>query len=394
TARLPDGRTVGASLKLRGDVYCVQFPHPTEKGKYVEKSTGCTRITDAQNEGSQIVLRCYSPTIAPDPKTATWEIVMADLEADTGLRERSLEAYTSILNVFRRYVPLSKGPGDVTVEIAKAFAAKYARDGFKRGHASDAKAYPRSAKTVENAIRKLSALWNKLMPKYVTSNPWEHVTRPKLPKTLPSVPSEDEVTAFFAWLERRHPGWLLPRLFVELKALAGCRLNDLCQLRSYQFDPKAHTIRITPSQDKTGRERVIPLPPDLSALLDTAKGPTYLWERYLEESKRHRPAKITKKRTDFTPALMYHGMQNIFREYAEQGGKLRSHGLRKRAITLMAMATQNVDQTAEAIGIDAQTARKYYLDAKQAFDGSELFKKMATVLRPQNGPQKSDPDSK
>jgi integrase len=390
TYPLPDGRAVGASLKLRGDIYAVQFPHPTETGKYVEKSTGCTTISDAQREGSLIVLRHYSPTIAPDPRTATWESVVADLAADAGLRERSLEAYTSILNVFRRYVPLSKGPGDVTAEIAKAFTAKYARDGFKRGHASDAKAYPRSAKTVENAIRKLSALWNKLMPKYVTSNPWEHVKRPTVPKTVPSVPTEDEVTAFFAWLDRRHPGWLLPRLFVELKALAGCRLNDLAQLRTDQFDAKAHTIRITPSQDKTHRERVIPIPSDLSALLDQLKGETYLWERYLEESRTHRPSKRTKKRTDFTPALMYHGMQNIFREYAEQGGKLRSHGLRKRAITLMTLATQNVDQTAEAIGIDAQTARKYYLDAKKAFEGSDLFKKLASVLRPQNAPQNSD----
>jgi hypothetical protein len=148
TFPLPDGRTVGASLKLRGDVYCVQFPHPTEKGEVRRESAGCTRITDAQNEGSQIVLRCYSSTITLDPKMATWEIVLDDLETDTGLRERSLEAYTSILNFFRRYVPLSQGPGDVTVEIAKAFAAEYARDGFRRGHASDAKVYSRSMKTV------------------------------------------------------------------------------------------------------------------------------------------------------------------------------------------------------------------------------------------------------
>ena len=394
TFPLPDGRAVGASLKVRGDIYAIQFPHPTKKGRYVEKSTGCKTISDAQREGSQIVLRYYNPTIAADPRAATWEVVVADLEAETGLRERSLEVYTSILNVFRRHVPLSQGPGDVTVEIAKAFAAKYAKDGFRRGHASDAKVYPRSKKTVENAVRKLSALWNKLRPKYLASNPWEHVKRPTLPKTLPSIPTEDEVTAFFAWLDRRHPGWLLPRLFVELKALAGCRLNDLCQLRSWQFDPRGHTLRITPTQDKTHRERVIPIPPDLSALLDKTKGKTYLWERYLEESRTHRPSKKTKNRTDFAPALMYHGMQNIFREYAEQGGKLRSHGLRKRAITLMTLATQNVDQTAEAIGIDAQTARKYYLDAKKAFDGSDLFIRLASVLRPQNGHQNSEPESK
>lgn len=391
---LSDGRTVGASLKLRGDVYCIQFPHPTEKGKYVEKSTGFTTINDAQTEGAKIILRHYSPTIAPDPKTATWETIVADLAADSHLRERSLEVYTSMLNVFRRYVPDSKGPGDVTEEIAKAFLKKYASDGFKRGHASDAKKYPRSKKTVENAVRRLSALWEKMKPKYVATNPWEHVKRPTVPKTLPSVPTEDEVTKFFNWLETRHPGWALPRLFVEVKALSGCRLNDLAQLRTDQFDAKGQTITIQPHQDKTHRERKIPLPADLAAVLDTAKGETYLWEKYLEESRTHRPSKKTKKRTEFTPELMYHGMQNIFREYAEAGGKLRSHGLRKRAITLMTLATQNVDQTAEAIGIDAQTARKYYLDAKKAFGGNDLLKKMAAILRPQNGPQNGEAEAK
>ena len=72
-------------------------------------------------------------------------------------------------------------------------------------------------------------------------------------------------------------------------------------------------------------------------------------------------------------------MKNIFREYGSTGGKLRSHGLRKRAITLTALATQNVDQTAEAIGIDPATARKYYLDAKAAYNG-------AGVLQPQAAP--------
>lgn len=390
TYPLPDGRTVGASLKTRGEVFAIQFPHPLEKGKYVEKSTGCTTISDAQTEGAKIVLRYYSPTIAPDPKTATWEIILAELTADSHLRERSLEVYTSILNVFRRYVPATTGPGDVTVDIAKAFVKKYGSDGFKRGHASDAKRYPRSKKTVENAVRRLSALWEKMKSKYITSNPWEHVKRPTVPKTLPSVPTEDEVQAFFNWLETRHPGWLLPRLFVEVKALSGCRLNDLCQVQSWQFDPIKHTITIQPNQDKTHRERAIPLPADLAAALDKAKGETYLWERYLEESKTHRPSKKTKHRTEFTPELMYHGMQNIFREYVEQGGKLRSHGLRKRAITLMTLATQNVDQTAEAIGIDAQTARKYYLDAKTAFGGNDLLKKMASILRP----QKTEPEAK
>lgn len=67
----------------------MQFPHPMEKGKYVEKSTGCTTASDAQSEGSEIVQQYYSPTIVLDPKTATWEIVMAELQTDSGPRKRT-----------------------------------------------------------------------------------------------------------------------------------------------------------------------------------------------------------------------------------------------------------------------------------------------------------------
>lgn len=87
----------------------------------------------------------------------------------------------------------------MTADIAKAFMRKYVADGFKRSQATDTKKYPRSPKTVENAARKLSALWNMMMPKYFVSNPWEHVTRVKVLTTLPNVPTEDNVQQFFNW---------------------------------------------------------------------------------------------------------------------------------------------------------------------------------------------------
>jgi hypothetical protein len=38
--------------------------------------------------------------------------------------------------------------------------------------------------------------------------------------------------------------------------------------------------------------------------------------------------------------------------------------------------------TAQAIGINPQTARRYYLDAQAVFDSDALLKKMAGVLNP------------
>jgi predicted ArsR family transcriptional regulator len=48
----------------------------------------------------------------------------------------------------------------------------------------------------------------------------------------------------------------------------------------------------------------------------------------------------------------------------------------------MVGATGSVDQTAEALGVHPETARKHYRDARQAFNSEELFKRMAGVLVP------------
>lgn len=376
---LPNHTRVGYSLKQRGDIFRVQFADPDHAGKYREVTTGCRTSADAHVEAAKLVLKAYAPHLPPDPKRVKWEDALAELEKGTHLRDRSLEVYTSTLRIFRSFVE-SKGPADVTVEVAKQFRRRYATSGFKRSDKEDARVYPRSAKTVENALRRLSGLWSHLKKLgYATTNPWEDIPRPTVPKKAPVVPTEDDVTQFFTWLDTKFPGWEVPRLFVEVKALSGCRLNDLCQVLSCQLDVKTKTLTIRAEQDKTHRERVIPLPDDLVKRLAAIKGPTYLWERYNHDAKTFR--KGTKSKDEFTPDYFYNAMKSLFRDYGKTGGKLRSHGLRKRAITLTTLATQSVDATAQAIGIDAQTARKYYLDAQKAFSGTELLKQMADVLR-------------
>jgi len=391
TFTLPNTQLVGYGFVNSKGYLTAQFKHPT-KPQYIQASTGIEVPAkwypgaevpgEAHTKAAQAVLKAYAPTIPADPRTATWETVMEDLEQHEHLRPRAWEVYTSILNVFRSTIPESKGPNDVDLETARRFRKLYQSTPFTRSPKPNAPTYKRTPKTVENAIRKLSSLWEKMRPEYVKENVWEYIDRPTVPEKLPTVPSEEDVTDFYKWLEQRHPGWQLPKLFVDLKAVTGRRLNDLCHVHSWQLDPILHTVTIQPDQDKTHKQLVFPIPEDLFKQLYEIRGEVYLWERYLPESKVHRPSKITKKREDFTPALMYHAMQGIFREFKEAGGKLTSHGLRKRAITLMTLATQNVDQTAAALGVSAQTARKHYLDAKRAFDGSELLKKMADVLRP------------
>ena len=110
----------------------------------------------------------------------------------------------------------------------------------------------------------------------------------------------------------------------------------------------------------------------------------------------HRPAVRTHGQTEYSPTTWRYTIQNLFREFNESRAKkdrVRPHDLRARAITLVAAATQSVDATAEALGVDPQTARQY-LDSAKAFNGSDIMKKLTGVLLPQNAPQNSEPDSK
>lgn len=94
-----------------------------------------------------------------------------------------------------------------------------------------------------------------------------------------------------------------------------------------------------------------------------------------------------KKRNAFSPKTVYWVVNNIFREFAEQHPDrkhLTPHALRRRAITLVATATQSVDATAQAIGLNPATARRYYLDSKRAFDSDEVFRKMSAALIPKS----------
>lgn len=389
---LSTGQVVGASFKSRGRYIRVQFPHPTEN-KFIEVTTGVptpkgwTSVrnppADAMTAAAKLILKHYAPILPPDLSKLRWDQAFDQLRGSAVIRPRTLQTYETAITHVSRLLHEARGPTQVTPELAQRFVRLYAGEKFRRGRASDAPEYSRSPQTVFNAIANLSIVWSHFKDLgFVRSNPWAEVKRPRLPKRVPVIPTEDSVAVFFRWLEERYPGWELVNVFVQVKMLTGCRLLDLCQVKSSQLDPRTRTLTITADQDKTHRERVIPIPDGLFARLLALRGSTHLWERYVEDTKVYRPGH-TRTET-FSPRVMYNAMKAIFRSYrkANPNHVIRSHDLRKRAITLMTLATQSVDQTANAIGISDQTARRYYLDAGKAFDAQSVMRKMAQVLLP------------
>lgn len=396
TLTLPDGRTVGFSPKARGGLFRAVFPHPAEPGRYVEAATGVP-VPKGWAPGKAAppgwfaaaraaVQAAYAdrPAAAPADRPPTWAEAGALLQEGVA-REATRRTYRSAFGLAAAAHPDLPGPAALTAAHAARFARAYAAGRYRRGPGAADR--PRGAQTVYTTLNNLSTVWGRLRKLgAVAENVWAGVDRPRVPRKLPRVPAEASVDALYAWLDRRFPGpdgrgWPLLKLFVDVKRVAGCRLNDLCQVRSAQLDPAAGTLRILADQDKTHRERLVHLPPGLAAALDALKGPEYLWERYAAESAVYRPGR--RRARAFSPSLVYHAVKSAFREFgrAHPEHKVTTHDLRRRAITLTVVAAGgDVGAAAQAIPVTPQTAQRHYLDATRAYDAAALQRKAAGLL--------------
>ncbi len=383
THALPDGTEVGYSLTERPGGYRVRFAGPD--GTRVERSTGCRTKALARQAATDIITEAYRPVMPAEPSHATWETVLAELDKTPDLRPESIRSYRTAVKALRKLLPGVVSPADVTTILAHRFKREFLAGTYSRGRASDATKYKRSPTSCTTYLRCLRSLWSKHFRPlgYVKENPWLDVPYPNAPRgKRVRVPEEVVVTAFFRWLAEKHPEWETPRLFVQVKMLAGCRTIDLCKLKSADLD--GDQLKMSAEVTKTRTARTVPLPADVAADLRRVAGPTWLWEQSLEESKRFRPNPRMKSRATYDPSTWRWTIQNLFREFnAGRAGKtrLRPHDLRARAFTVVAAATQSVDATARAMGADPQTAR-LYVDHAKAFDGAGILKDAASLLRP------------
>ena len=389
---LIDGREVHATLKLRAGIYAVQFPDPNRAGKYREVSTRERHPLGAWAKAREIIESAYANAEPDRPAgPVTWDEVVALLPDMPGLlRPRAVEPYVGAIANLRKFVETS-GPFDVTPEKAKRFRTAYEAQPFTRGKPKRAKTgseptppkgYKRKPKTVENAIRRLSALWVKLLARKPTPlarlNPWLDVERPVVTADDPVAADEADWQHFFGWLEAKR--WELMSVFLHVKALAGCRTNDLCHVKADQWDRRTRLLTILPGEDKTYQKRTIPIPPDLARRLDAVAGTEYLWDRYAASLQSLDRPRV---KDGFRPKRLYWAVRRVFEGYEGEHPdrtKLTPHDLRGRAITLTVEKTQSIDATAEMIKVSAATVQRHYLDRQRAFRSQELFKEMADVL--------------
>ncbi len=248
---------------------------------------------------------------------------------------------------------------------------------------------PRSAHYVAGLVNGMSALWEKWFVEelqIVPGNPWGDVTPPKTDKLPVKYVTDDQLNEFTAWLDERFGDWELPKLLIAVKEHTGCRLADVCSLKSSQL--RGGRIVFPAGITKGRKERAVPLPDDVYGKLTAVKGKTWLWETHPAGLKAVLQAKgwpSHQLNPAFAPSRLYSWVETLFGDYHTaypDRPKITSHQFRKRAFTRAYQAGIPLDDAAVAYGCNVDTIKGHYLgvDEQDITDG--VFARMSTPNKP------------
>ncbi len=381
---LVDGKPVGFSLKRRpGDPFhfvCFRGPD----GRRLERSTMQTGQAKALEAARSIITREHAPPDRP-AELVPWDEAerrfLRRMEL-SGLRKNTLGYYAKMFGLVRTAYGSAHGPADITEGMAKSFVDMILAGRF---HTSKKK---RSPAYLFNALRGLDSLWEKWLMKecgVVAGNPWRDIPRPKLDKPHVVYLTDEQTADFFAYLEEQWLGWKLPRLFFTVKALTGCRLEDLCSIESGQLHGDKLVFRA--DQTKGRKERRVPIPAEVYAELEAVRGKTYLWDRFPDELREVLKArgigswKIVGR--CYSPRMLYNWATQLLGRYSKKvGRRVTSHMFRKRAFTMAFLAGLDARKAAIAIGCNVDTMMKHYVSLDEQAVTDEVFAELQGRLIP------------
>ena len=373
------GNLVGFSLKLFGNnpTYCVFFRTPD--GRRVRRDTNHTRIGQATEAARLIIDKEYAPEGEVKPEKATWEDAIARLKAtlaSSGNRGDTLGYYLKCIRLVRAMYAQTTGPSDISPGMAEGWK-KHMATTQGRGKK------PRSAHYINGLLGGLSALWQKWFVEAIgicQGNPWQDVDEVKADKLTVEYATDEQIENLYKWIAERFGEWPFPKLFLSTKAFTGCRLMDLCALKSGQV--RGGRMTFPAGLTKGRKARVVPLPADLAASLDAFKGETWLWENYLPGLKASLKAKgwpTHRLSTEFDPKRLYYWIETLFTDYRKafpDRPRLTSHMFRKRAFTMAWEKGIDARHASIAYGCNVDTLMKHYvaLDEQEVTD--DVFEKM------------------
>jgi integrase len=386
---LRNGQRVRFALfeKPESPAYYVRFKG--KDGRYMKPSTGQPRKVDAIDAAHRIILDHYEE-VAPKLERVTWQEAKEKLTeamlADNK-RPKTIKGYIETLNRLIEMFPLMRGPGDISEYIAGEFKVKYARGTFSRQPKKEetdiVAEYARKTKSLDSRLRTLKAVFSWFVDlRLMSRNPFENIEQPEMDRHEVKYVKQEDLVDFLTWLEGRYAGWRMPQLFFTVKAVTGCRLEDICNLRSEQL--VEGRLVFEADQTKNRSERYAILPAEVYAELDAYKGEIHLWERYPAELRQH--VRGTSKHNvieQFSTRRLYTWIVALLRDYQKQTGReLSSHDFRRAAFTRAAEADIHPKRAAVAFDVSAETMLKYYTATEKKRTADEVLSELQAQLMP------------
>jgi hypothetical protein len=221
-SHIAHGKHVGYSLKKVNNEPTYTMFFRTPDGRRAKRDTNCTAMERAKVVAVAILDEVYAPA-AVTVRAATWDEAVEQIKttaATDGLRGPSID-YLKLIRRIRTFYSATSGPSDISESMADTWKKQFASTLTRR------KKLP-SPHSVFSLVRGFSALWQSWFVDKLgicPGNPWADVEPPKTDKIEVKV-IDDTLTHFLNWIDERFSGWELPRLFLETKAVTGCRLYE------------------------------------------------------------------------------------------------------------------------------------------------------------------------
>lgn len=167
------------------------------------------------------------------------------LRVERGLAHNTVESYHYDLIQFAAYL------------ARKNSTLKDASEGLVLNYLSCQKERGRSARTLSRYLAAIRSFYHYLLQeRYISVDPTQNLTSPKLEKRLPRVLSVQEVDLLLSQPDVRTVTGLRDRAMLELLYAAGMRVSELTGLNTEHLNLEMGYVRCV---GKGGRERIIPI---------------------------------------------------------------------------------------------------------------------------------------
>ncbi len=203
--------------------------------------------------------------------------------------------------------------------------------------------------------------------------------------TPPRVLTAQEIVAFFCWLDARWGGWRLPVLMLTVKAHIGCRIAELCSLRSNQI--RNGQIVFEADKVKGRKERIAVLPPDVFAEIQAQAGATFLWEGHPSQLKELAEAlgkTMRRLLPDFSPERLQWWLQDEIADYCEAHSAVEhfsTHSFRKHAMTEAWKLKIEPQRAAIAYGCNVRTMMAHYVGMDEKAEAEAVMREVQANQR-------------